>query len=71
MMLCATRLTKVLSTSMMEDPADEVSQDKTSLHEELEPEQEVFIHHTQPNMHQPVHTSMYIPYIEGPKWTKQ
>ena len=51
----------------MADPADEVSQDETSLHDESEPEQEVFTHHPQPNMHQPVYTSMYMPYIEGSK----
>ena len=51
----------------MAEPTDEVSQDKTSLHEELEPDQEVFTHNPQPNMHQPVYTNMYMPYIDGPK----
>ena len=38
-------------------------QDETRLHEESEPEQEVFIHQSHP----PVYPSVYIPYIEGPK----
>ena len=54
---------------MMTDTADEVSQDETGLHEELEPEQEVFIHQSYPQVHQPVYPSMYMSYIEGPKWT--
>ena len=66
----ATRSTKDPSTSVMADPADEVSQDESNLHEESEPEQEVFTHHPQPNIHQPVYTNMYMPYIEGPKWTR-
>ena len=57
------------STSVMAEHTDEASQDETSLHEESEPEQEVFTPNPQPNMHQPAYTSMYIPYIEGPKWT--
>ena len=36
---------------MMADTADEVSQDETSLHEESEPKQEVFIHQTHPQVH--------------------
>ena len=67
MMPCATRSTKGPSTSVMAEPTDEVSQDKTSLHEESEPEQEVFAHNPHPNMHPPVYTSMYMPYIEGSK----
>ena len=67
----ATRSTKGPSTSVMAEPTDEVSQYETSLHEESEPEQEIFTHNHQPNMHQPVYTSMYMPYIEGPKWTGQ
>ena len=58
MMPHATRSTKGPSTSLMADPTDEVSQDETRLHEESEPEQEVFTHNPQPNMHQPVCTSM-------------
>ena len=69
MMPHATRLTKCPSTSVIAEPADEVSQDETSLHEESDPEQESFTHHPQPNIHQPVYASMYMPYIEGPKWT--
>ena len=65
----ATRSTKGPSTSMMADPTDEVSQGETSLHEESEPEQEVFT--LQPNMNQSVYTGMYMSYIEGPKWTGQ
>ena len=38
----ATKSTKGLSTNMMAEAADEVSQDKTSLLEESEPEQEIF-----------------------------
>ena len=53
----------------MADPAEEVSQDETRLHEELEPEQDVFINHPQLNIYQQVYTSMYLPYIGGSKWT--
>ena len=68
---CATRSMKGPSTSMMAEHTDEVSQDETCLHEESKPQQEVFTPNPQPNMHQPVYTSMYMPYIEGPKmdWT--
>ena len=69
MMPHATRSMKGPSTSVMAEYTDEASQDETSLHEESEPEQEVFTPNPQPNMHQPVYTSMYMPYIEGPKWT--
>ena len=62
-----TKSTKGPSTSMMPDTADEVSQNETSLHEESEPEQEVFIHQSYPQVHQPVYSSMYMPYIEGPR----
>ena len=51
----------------MSDPTDGASQDETSLHEESDPEQEVFTHNPQPSIHQPVYTSMYMPYKEGPK----
>ena len=67
MMSCATRSTKGPYTSVMADPVDEASQDETSLHEESEPEQEVFTHNPQPGMHQSVYTNMYMPFIEGPK----
>ena len=65
------KLTKGPSTSVMADSEEEVSHDERSLHEESEPEQEVFISHPQPNVPQPVYTNMYMPYIEGPKmdWT--
>ena len=63
----ATKSTKGPSTSMMADTADEVSQDETSLHEESEPEQEVFIHQSHPQVHQPIFPAMYMPYIEGPR----
>ena len=53
----------------MAEHTDEASQDETSLHEESEPEQELFTQNPQPNMHQPVYTNMYMSYIEGPKWT--
>ena len=52
---------------MMADTVDEVSQDKTSLHEESEPEEEVFIHQSHPEVHQPVYPSMCMPYIEDPR----
>ena len=65
----ATRSIKGPSTSVMAEPTDEVSQDETSLHEESESEQEVFTCNPQTNMHQPVYTNMYMPCIEGPKWT--
>ena len=63
----ATRSMKGPSTSVMAKHTDEASQDETSLHEESEPEQEVFTPNPQPNMHQPIYTSMYMPYIEGSK----
>ena len=52
---------------MIADTADEVSQDETSLHEEAEPEKEVFINQSHLQMHQPVYPSMCMPYIEGPR----
>ena len=52
---------------MMGETTDEVSQDETSLHEELEPEQEVFTNPSNLQVHQPVYPSMYMSYIEGPK----
>ena len=64
-----TKSTKVPSTNMMAETTDEVSQDETSLHEESEPEQEVFTNPSNPQVHQPVYSSMYMPYIKGPKWT--
>ena len=69
MMPCATKLTKGPFTSVMADHAEEVSQDESRFHGESEPEQEVFINQHQPNVHQPVYTNMYMPYIEGPKCT--
>ena len=66
----ATRSTKGPSTTVIAEHADEASQDETSLHKESEPEQEVFTPNPQPNMHQTVYTSMYMPYIEGSKWTR-
>ena len=63
----ASKSTKGPSTSVMANTAEEVSQDETSLHEESEPEQEVFIHQSHPQVHQPVYSSMYMPYIEGPR----
>ena len=53
----------------MLETTDEVSQDETNLHEELEPKQEVFIHPSNPQGHQQAYPSMYMPNIEGPKWT--
>ena len=67
MMPCATRSTKGPSNSVMAELTDKVSQDETSLHEESEPEQEVFTHNPHPNMHEPVYTNMYMPYTESPK----
>ena len=40
---------------MVTDTADEVSQDETSLHEESEPEQEVFTNPSIPQVLQPVY----------------
>ena len=54
----ATKTTKGPSNSMMADTADEVSQDETSLHEESEPEQEVFTNPSNPQVHLPVYPSM-------------
>ena len=67
----ATGSMKGPSTNVMAEHTNESRQDETSLHEESEPEQEVFTPNPQPNMHQPVYSSMYMPYIEGPKmdWT--
>ena len=58
-MPCATRSTKGPSTSVMAEPTEEASQDETSLHEESEPEQEVFTHNPPPNMYQPVYQHLY------------
>ena len=63
----ATRSMKCPSISVTAEHTDEASKDETSFHEESEPEQEVFTPNPLPNMHQPIYTSMYIPYIEGPK----
>ena len=63
----ATKSTKGPSTSKMAETADEVSQDKTNLCEESEPEQEVFTKPSNSQVHQPVCPSMYMSYIEGPK----
>ena len=67
----AVKVTKGPSTSVMADSEEEVSHDETSLLEESEPEQEVFLSHPQPNAPQQVYTNMYMPYIEGLKidWT--
>ena len=51
----------------MTEAEDEASHGETSINEESEPEQEVTIHHPQPNALQPVYTNMYMPYIKGPK----
>ena len=63
----ATKSTKGPSNSMMADTTDKVRQDEASVHEESEPEQEVFIHQSHPQVHQPAYPSMYMPYIEGPR----
>ena len=55
------------STSVLSETEEEASHDESSTHEESEPEQEVYINHTNPNPPQPVYTNMYMPYIEGPK----
>ena len=62
----ATKSTKGPSTSMMAESAEEVSQDETSLHEESEPEQDVFTNPSNLWVHQTVYPSKYMPYIEGP-----
>ena len=66
-MLHATKSSKGPSTSTIAETADEVSQDKTSLQQESEPEQEVFTNPPNPQVHQPVYPGTYMPYIEGPK----
>ena len=63
----ATRVTRDPSTSAVTETKGEASQDESSTHEESEPEQEVYINHTHPCAQQPVYTSMYMPYLEGPK----
>ena len=65
------RATKGPSTSVPTETEEEASHDETSTHEKSEPEQEVSINHPHPNAPQPVYTNMYMPYIEGPKWTGQ
>ena len=61
------RVTRDPSTSALTKTEGEASQYESSTHEESEPEQEVYINHTCPHAPQPVYTSMYMPYIEGPK----
>ena len=68
-MLQATKSTNGPSNSMMTDTADEVSQEETSLNEESEPEQEVFIHQSHPQVHQQVYPSMYIHIQRVQEWT--
>ena len=63
----AARVTRGPSTSALTDTKGEASQDKSSTHEESEPEQEVYINHTHPHAPQQVYTNMYMPFIEGPK----
>ena len=59
------RAIKDPSTSVLTETEEEASHDESSTHEESEPEQEVYINHT--NAPQPVYTNMYMPYIEGLK----
>ena len=66
-MPCTTKPTKGPSTKMMAETTDEISQGETSLHEESEPEQEVFINPSNPQVHQPVYPNTYMPYIQVPK----
>ena len=68
-MPCAVRATKGPSTSVLAVTEEEDSHDKTSTHEESEPQQEVSTSHPHPNAPQPVYTNMYMPYIKGQKWT--
>ena len=63
----AARVTKDPSTSALTETKGEASQDESSAHEESEPEQELYLNHTHLHAPQPVYTSMYMPYIEGPK----
>ena len=67
----AVRVIKGPSTSVLIVTEEEASHDKTSTHEESEPEHEVSINHPYCNAPQPVYTNMYMPYIEGLKmdWT--
>ena len=55
------------STSVLTETEEEASQNESSIHEESEPEQEVYINHTHPKTPQLVYTNIYMPYIEGPK----
>ena len=63
----AVRVTKGLSTSVLNETEEEASHNETSTHEESEPEQEVSINHADPNAPQPVYNNMYMPHIEGLK----
>ena len=63
----AVRQNKSPSTSVLTETEGEASQDESSTHEESELKQEVYINHTHLHAPQPVYTSMYMPYIEGPK----
>ena len=68
---CVARAIKDPSTSVLTETEEEASHDESSIHEESEPEQEVYINHTCPNAPQLVYTNMYMPYIKGLKmnWT--
>ena len=64
---CATRVTRDPSTGALTETKGEASQDEPSTCKESEPEQEVYINHAHMCAPQPVYTSMYMPYIDGPK----
>ena len=66
-MPCAVRSTKGPSTSVLTETEEEASHNEISTHEGSEPEQEVSINHPHPKAPQPVHTTMYMPHIEGLK----
>ena len=64
---CVARVTRGPSYNVLTETEGEASQDESSTHEESEPGQEVYINHTHLHAPQPVYTSMYMLYIEGPK----
>ena len=64
---CAARVSKDPSTHALTKTEEEASHDESSIHEESEPEQEVYINHTLSTASQLIYTNMYMPYIEGPK----
>ena len=54
----AARVTKDPSTSALTETEEEASQDESSMHQESEPEQEVYINHMHPHIPHPFYTNM-------------